>query len=227
MAVGKLDKVYYPPPVNKDVETQFKDAAKMYEKQFLGEMVKAMRTTVQESGLVNVSNGEKIFKQQLDDEYVDQWTNKGGIGMADMIYDQLMQKYGGQNIQVKPKGPLDMKDAAVFKGSAVMPKAGQTDITFSRPAGSKDIVSVQSPWDGVLREKTSLGSDGYLLKIDHADGLSSRLSFRGTAGTLEKGQKIQAGQKIGLLSPEANEFFWSLGEGTKTPVEELGDTGSL
>src|SRR3954466_11813599 len=72
---------------------QLMDASKMYEHHFLQEMVKAMRSTVQESDLNSGGIGDKIYKDQLDDKYVESWSDQGGIGLANMIYDDMMEKY--------------------------------------------------------------------------------------------------------------------------------------
>lgn len=77
---------------------KLREVADLYEKQFLGEMMKAMRGTAGEGKdqLIPVSQAEKIYKEQLDQQYVEQWGANGGVGMSDMIYNQLIEKYGPQ-----------------------------------------------------------------------------------------------------------------------------------
>lgn len=82
--------VVKPAPVKRDVRVL--EAAKMYEKYFLGQMMKAMRSTVAKSDLEKPSMGEGIYREQLDDQYVDSWGERGGIGLADMIHDELLGK---------------------------------------------------------------------------------------------------------------------------------------
>lgn len=77
-----------------DKDPRLQEAAKMYEKQFLREMVKAMRATVPESDLVPANAGERVFRQQLDDQYAEKWGDQGGIGLADLIYDNISERYG-------------------------------------------------------------------------------------------------------------------------------------
>ena len=66
------------------------------------------------------NNAEKIFTDQLDDQYADQWTKSGGIGMSQLIYDQLMEKYGvrfGLKAAVdKPLGPIATNQKMNFSG---------------------------------------------------------------------------------------------------------------
>jgi flagellar protein FlgJ len=76
------------------MDQKFKDIAKLYEKQFMREMVKAMRATTGKNELLPVSQGEKIFQEQLDQEYVEKWGDQGGLGLSDTIYKNLLDKYG-------------------------------------------------------------------------------------------------------------------------------------
>ena len=78
----------------KQQDKKLREVAELYEGQFLREMVKAMRGTVQESGLVKVSQGEHIYREQLDQNYVDEWSKRGGLGFQEIIYKQLLEKYG-------------------------------------------------------------------------------------------------------------------------------------
>ncbi len=89
-------------------------AAKMYEQTFLNEMVKAMRKTVSKSDLIEENMAEKIFKDQLYDKHVETWTERGGIGLADVIYDEVMEKYqAAHNIQ-RQQGPLPLRQGKAY-----------------------------------------------------------------------------------------------------------------
>lgn len=83
---------------------QLNKAAQMYEKHFLNEMVKAMRTSVQKGGLVQESMGDRIYTQELDQEYVKSWVTKGGVGLSKLIRNQMMEKFGIRAPQAQPTG---------------------------------------------------------------------------------------------------------------------------
>lgn len=108
-------------------EKQMREAAGEYEKYFLNEMVKAMRSTVPEQdGLIKQNFAEKIYKENLDQEYVKNWSKAGGIGLADLIYEQLQQQVEGiQNAQ-GPAKPLKTGALPVSpeKGIAAYEKQG-------------------------------------------------------------------------------------------------------
>lgn len=100
-------------PLQKSPDQKLRDVSDMYEKHFLREMMKAMRSTVHEGGFIQSNQAEKIFREQLDDHYVDKWGERGGIGLSDMIYKQLVDKFGpmmGMGVDKsgvgKPQGPL-------------------------------------------------------------------------------------------------------------------------
>ena len=106
-------------PVQKSPEQKLRDVSDMYEKHFLREMMKAMRSTVHEGGFVQSNQAEKIFREQLDEQYVDKWGDRGGIGLSDMIYKQLLDKFGvmmGIKAPVsKPRGPLALDSKSEFR----------------------------------------------------------------------------------------------------------------
>ncbi len=76
------------------MDNKFKEIGKLYEKQFMREMVKAMRATTGKDSLIPVSQGQKIFQEQLDHEYVEKWGDQGGLGLSETIYKNLLDKYG-------------------------------------------------------------------------------------------------------------------------------------
>lgn len=75
-----------------DLDTQIKKAAKIYEQQFLQEMMKAMRQTVEHSELTKPSMAEKIYQDEMYNQYAEKWMESGGNGLADLIYKELKEK---------------------------------------------------------------------------------------------------------------------------------------
>ena len=220
-------------------DKKLRNVSSLYEKQFLGEMLKAMRGTVQESGLVKTNQAEKIFQEQLDGEYVQKWADKGGIGLSDLIYHQLIDKYGAKlgitNSLAKPKGPLALGENANFSGRVVNETNDQSKkVTyrfdrqinaegneFQAPGlgASLGANALKAPWDGVLLGTKRLGAEEFVTEIQHADGLKSQFVFRGIPSSGLSAGPIQAGQNIGVLSPEAKSFFWTVENGPKSVSE--------
>lgn len=227
---------FLPKPIDKTPEEKLRQVADLYEKQFMREMLKSMRSTVSESGLVKTNQAEKIFRDQLDDEYVNQWNQKGGIGLSDLIYDQLVDKYGAQmginkNKLEKPQGPVQLAAQDQFRAVRIPnPSGEQKGIQYKiekkmignglladpknnspLPVDSEDQSQseINSPWTGQVVKKYLLDGDEQSLEISHDNGLVSRLNFRGTT-QLQVGDQVQAGGNVGLLNDEAKAYFWNI-----------------
>jgi Rod binding domain-containing protein len=101
-------------------DKQLRDVASLYEKQFLREMVKQMRSSVTESEWMPSSFAEKYYREQLDHQYVESWGDGGGIGLGKMIYDQLLERYGERmGIRIpkeRPQGPLPLSHRDQWQG---------------------------------------------------------------------------------------------------------------
>lgn len=94
----KTNKANMSPPIQPSqqlpprMEKMLRKASKMYEQQFLQEMVKAMRKTVEHSSITKPSMAEKIYKDELYTQYTEQWVENGGNGLADLVYKELKEK---------------------------------------------------------------------------------------------------------------------------------------
>lgn len=198
------------------VKAQFREVSDMYEKHFLRELTKSMRSSVPESGLVKVNSAEKIFREQLDGEYVEKWSQRGGIGISDVIYNDLVDKYGERMglkpNQEKPAGPLALteKDTVNLKRNYDQ-GSGKLEFKFDsikrEGGGSVDAVS---PWSGLLSKKIQLSADEYFLEMNHDNGLTSQMKFKGLLQPINVHDRLNSGDKIGILSQDTNEFFWNL-----------------
>lgn len=72
-------------------EAKMREACKGFEAMFLNLMYEKMRSTVPDNPLFGKSNGEKIMQSMLDSEMTKNVADSGGIGLADLIYNQLSQ----------------------------------------------------------------------------------------------------------------------------------------
>ncbi|MFM6926945.1 MAG: rod-binding protein [Bdellovibrio sp.] len=221
-------------PVQKSPDQKLHDVSEMYEKHFLREMMKAMRSTVHEGGFIQQNQAEKIFREQLDDHYVDKWSEKGGIGLSKVIYDQLIDKFGVQmgikKAVARPQGPLPLDEKSNYtahqfrhpgKGDSL---AYRIDKTRAAPVPNAQAVTasgdkgeVKSPWGGVLLGIRNLPDSQTMVEIEHDNGLKSQVVFRGSLSKLSTGDAVQAGETLGVLSAEARSLYW-----TVEPDKETG-----
>ncbi len=203
-------------PTAEKVKTQFREVSDMYEKHFLRELMKSMRSSVPEGGLVKVNGAEKIFREQLDDQYVEKWGEKGGVGLSDMIYNDLIDKYGERfglkEKQERPSGPLNVgeRDTLNIRRN-YSPSHDKFEFHFeSLKKDSPGAVETVNPFAGVLSKKVQLSADEHFLEVNHDNGLTSQMKFKGLLHPIQINERLEAGDRLGMLSQDANEFFWNL-----------------
>ena len=74
--------------------TQIRAAAEAFESYFMQIMFREMRrTTFDQGGLFPRSNAERIFTDMLDEEIAKSAASGTGIGLADMIYQQMTRDF--------------------------------------------------------------------------------------------------------------------------------------
>lgn len=209
-------------PINSQADQQNKidrrdpkimEAAKMYEQVFLKQMVSAMRQAVPKSDLVNESMGERIYKDQMYDNYVEQWSNVGGVGLSDLIYDQIIERFGPQQKQIKPVGPVPMNNGKTFQIEN-RSESGTTGAMMLKikPQNNFEPMQVTSPWEGEIIGSNVLENGERALFLKHPNGLNSTFVFKGSLNLSKN--NFGPGEQIGTVSPESNELLWKL-EGAK------------
>lgn len=214
---------------NEQKEAKIREVAEMYEKHFLREMVKSMRTTVGDGGLIQKNQAEKIFSEQLDEQYVDKWSERGGVGLADMIQDQIMQRFGeqmGLRFPVtKPKGPialdpnskqrlLDQTQRKEPSSSSVGFKATthsqDKSVDFNLTDPSRVTREVTPPWSGQLTQLEPSESGEHVLGVDHGNGFRSLLKFKGELVNNLRPGPVEAGQPLGAWDSGRGDMKWTV-----------------
>ena len=78
-------------------DKELRKACEGFEAMFLNMMYRQMRATVPENTLFGESNALKIFQDMRDDELMKKVAAGGGIGIADMMYQQLKPQVESRN----------------------------------------------------------------------------------------------------------------------------------
>jgi len=202
------------------------DVSQLYEEQFLREMMKAMRGTVPEGSLMKVSQGEQIFREQLDQQNVQTWSKQGGLGLQGIIYQQLLDRFGTKmGIKAptaKPVGPLPLDSKAEFHPTFTARPQG-LNVAMERQSSAVGLApeKLTAPYDSEVMWVHQINPGDYVIQLEHPEGFHSQLAFRGEIASelkpFEPGRKLAAGATLGLLSPDAQSFFWNLRQdGLKT-----------
>lgn len=72
-----------------DDETRLMKACRDFEAIFLGELLKSMRKTIPQGGILEKSFGQDVFQSMLDDEYTKSMALSGSTGLAEILFQQL------------------------------------------------------------------------------------------------------------------------------------------
>jgi len=67
-----------------------------FETQFLGQMLAPMFETVETDPVFGGGHGEEMFRSLLVNEYGKQMTQRGGFGIADAVYRELLRAQEGR-----------------------------------------------------------------------------------------------------------------------------------
>ena len=73
----------------KDDEAKLREGTNEFEAIFIQQMLKTMRKTSLESDFIKKSEGEKIFRSMLDEQYAILSAKSGRLGLGEMIFQQL------------------------------------------------------------------------------------------------------------------------------------------
>jgi len=73
-------------------DAKLKKQCREFESFLYNSMLKAMRATVPKDGLFTGGQAEEIYRSMLDLEYAQTMADKMNSGLADALYNQLMQK---------------------------------------------------------------------------------------------------------------------------------------
>lgn len=113
-----------------DKSKKLRDACEKFEAVFISKLWKEMRKTVPKEGYMHSKHEDK-YLSMFDREFAEKMASSGGIGLADMIYEQLSEKLkntsretlsGGVNVK-----PLAAQPVSLLKGGKPIPLDGEQD----------------------------------------------------------------------------------------------------
>lgn len=66
-----------------------REATQEFESLLIAQLLKTMRGTVPESGLMGSGSGQQLFREMLDQEFARQIAFAGGFGLGEIVYRQM------------------------------------------------------------------------------------------------------------------------------------------
>lgn len=219
MKIGNISQ-----PISRDIsntstssEQKLKEVAALYEKEFMRQLVKSMRATVQNSGLVTQNQAEKIFSEELYNHYSDLMADRGPQSLREHIYKNLVDKFGAQlgihDKSLKPMGmmslPVALQNSTRVKITQA-PSEMQYRFIWDELRPNIEAMKVQAPFSGKVLSVNQFGDhSGMQIVMDHGYGLMSQMKFLGQPH-VRVGDVLNEGQHMATLSEMGRELVWSL-----------------
>lgn len=85
-----------------DKDAKLREACEGFESIFIQKIWEQMRKNVQQDGYLH-SRDEQMYQGMYDQEFAKKMTSAGGIGLADMLYEQLSQRLGESSRTTSPR----------------------------------------------------------------------------------------------------------------------------
>lgn len=189
-----------------ELDQKLREVSRSYEKHFLSEMVKAMRASIPESELLKKGMAEKIYSEKMDEQYVESWGDSGGIGLADLIYQDVKEKILGHTDTAPETLPKVMMPMPLKEEEPPILKMKEESFEMSLPS-SEDSQAVLAPMDGKVVETHQVGSRAYL-RLDQGLYGTSILSFQGLPSSLRSGDVVTASQELGRVADALKPVHW-------------------
>lgn len=70
-------------------EHKLQDACKQFESLFLNQLFTQMRKSIPKNDLFGEGKDREMFDEMLDTERAKAWSDSGGIGLANLLYQQM------------------------------------------------------------------------------------------------------------------------------------------
>lgn len=199
-------------------ETKLKEVAELYEKEFMRQMVKAMRSTVGGGGLVKENQTEKLFTEELYNNYAEQMSERGDQTLRKHIYENLLQQFGaklGINQENQIKGVMPLPESL-----QKMAKAQDYIIDHQTLMRKIDLSDNKSgewqltlPFSGqVTNLHRGAQQEFSILEITHSPNLQSQFRFLGES-KVKLGDYLKADDLIANLNPAGHSLIWQIKQG--------------
>jgi flagellar protein FlgJ len=78
-----------PKRLNRNNPAEVKKVCQQFEAIFIRTLIKNMRATVPDSGLLEKNTSSELFEEMMDAEIANQAARKGDFGIAEILYRQL------------------------------------------------------------------------------------------------------------------------------------------
>lgn len=206
----------------KEQRSELKKVAQEFEAVFIAYLLKVMRETIEESGLMEEGFGKTIYTEMFDQEVSMSIARRGALGISDLLYKHLLEiepEKEQMNSTESPASPHGSGNGASSQNegretndlqlpvlapvsSRFGPRADpfshkrrmHKGVDFAAPKGAP----VAAPLPGKVVSAGCESGYGNTILIQHPNGLQTRYGHL-DAIHVQKGQEVAGGQIIGTV----------------------------
>jgi murein DD-endopeptidase MepM/ murein hydrolase activator NlpD len=147
-------------------KSELKKAAQEFESVFMAYMLKAMRETIDDSGLTEGGFGKSIYTEMFDQELSLSMAQRGVLGISNLIYKNLSEKEAQKDLKEAGKTPDSIHNAPA------------SEIT-SNNEGEQEISDLQLPVQAPVSSQFGLRRDPF----SHRDRMHNGVDLAVPEGT--------------------------------------------
>ena len=148
----------------KDKEKKLREACEGFESIFIQKMWEQMRATVPKSGLLQ-SREEQFWQGMFDQALSKKMSSAGGLGLADMMYDQLSRNLLSAT-RTTASGLAQKAEGFTVPPAPLLPQAPSKDVQATTEARTANMaqatVSAQSIYSGEAMQPEGDGASEYV-----------------------------------------------------------------
>jgi murein DD-endopeptidase MepM/ murein hydrolase activator NlpD len=150
--------------VGNNRKTELKKVAQEFESLFMAQLLKVMRETIEESGLLDGGFGKSIYTEMFDQEVSLNMARRGTLGISDLLCKNLSAV-----IEVKEKTPGKTPVNESTPNSSVSPQASPEEQGKDQP--ECEITDFQLPVQGLISSAFGLRKDPFSQQMRFHKGL--------------------------------------------------------
>jgi murein DD-endopeptidase MepM/ murein hydrolase activator NlpD len=151
---------------------ELKKVAQEFEAVFIANLLKVMRETIEESGLMEEGFGKSIYTEMFDQEVSLSMARRGALGISNMLYQNLSAAEESKDLKESSQTPAE-------KQVVEQPNATASPETSSEKKDEQEISDMQLPIRAPI-------SSGFGLRVDpfsHKTHLHKGVDFAAPEGT--------------------------------------------
>ncbi len=200
-------------------KSELKNAAQEFEAVFINYLLKAMRETIEESGLLEEGFGKSIYTEMFDQELSLSMARRNSLGISNLLYQNITKSEAEKNL--KDAGPApslpgkkapdkgverEISDVQLPVQAPVSSRFGvrvdpfshktrmHKGIDLAAPEGTK----VEVPWAGKVVSAGFEKGYGNNVLIQHSEGFQTRYGHLGSMN-VKAGDVVSAQQVLGTV----------------------------